>query len=212
MAATVSSDALRAVSFSFDGSQVDIASNRCRRSAKSEGRSRPARSFPKASNSMPRKSWSPVATWATRCREVQPSHNVDFVQPSAGRASTLSKYQSRAWARRLGCACTVVSTLRNCDVLQRHRAMSRVVELVALRDTRRHYHVQRLWHRVRVDCAVWITARRSADSELVRLRGWREATCLVRAEAVLSGEHHRKAPLRPGRAECAGGNAEGDEP
>src|SRR5438132_13284327 len=86
--------------------------------------------------------------------------------------------------------------LRQRDAAQYNRAVDGVVELIGLQHTTGRDRVQHLRYRRGIDSAVRVSTRRSADAELELLRRRLETSRLVRAEAVLAGEHHRERPPR----------------
>src|SRR4029453_13756363 len=96
--------------------------------------------------------------------------------------------------------------------LDGHRLVDRVVEFGGLADAGRGGDVHRLGHGGGVDGAVRVGGGGGADTELELLGGGGQAPGLVRAEAVLAGQHHGEPPPGAGLAKARLGHAEGDEP
>src|SRR5947209_489074 len=95
--------------------------------------------------------------------------------------------------------------------LDDHGGVPRVIELVGLQYPGGSEHVDRFRHRVGVDGAVGIAGCRRTDAELERLRRGRETACLIRTEAVLTGQDHAEAPASRGVPQRGSRHAEGDE-
>src|SRR5437588_563500 len=68
----------------------------------------------------------------------------------------------------------------------RDRIVEGVVQFVCLADTSGSENVHRLRHTVRIDGAVWVSARRRTDSELEVLGRRLEAARLIGAETILT--------------------------
>src|SRR5215475_10327538 len=96
----------------------------------------------------------------------------------------------------LRAAVAALIVLRDGHPTDDHRLVFRVVQLVGLGDARRGEYVHGLRHRGRIGGAMWVGAGRGTHAELEVLRSGLETACLIRAEPVLAGQHHREDPAR----------------